>query len=245
MNAENGPHVLLVEDNARDAEYLATALDGMTHESMTSAEAALERFVARPDAWLITDIQLPGMSGVELAATVWERVPDTRVVVWSQYDDEIYLRTLTGSIPQEALYGDVLENNPVATLRRAGSSVFVDEQCWIDPQVRFVRAHTRQRSGAISDAEFDALLDVALGMTDQLIARRRFLSTRGVQSRLKSLYAKLGLDRASIDEGMNPRSRAVAIALRRGLLNSQELERAEQALGEWMLDDATRPRYQA
>ncbi len=89
----------------------------------------------------------------------------------------------------------------------------------------------------ISDAEYDVLLDIALGLTDQLIAKRRFLSRRGVQSRLKTLYQKLGVERSTFDdvhESLNPRSRAVTVALQRGLLNSYELEQAEMEFKEWM-----------
>ena len=82
------------------------------------------------------------------------------------------------------------------------------------------------------------LIDIALGLTDNVIAKRRYLSRRGVQSRLKSLYQKLNirgiLDHDTDSEVMNPRSRAVAIALQRGLINSEELAREEQELSRWI-----------
>jgi len=74
------------------------------------------------------------------------------------------------------------------------------------------------------------LIDIALGMKDLLIAKRRFLSRRGVQSRLKSLYSKLEVHRSALVEGINPRSRA---AFTRGLINQHELEVAESDFVEW------------
>jgi DNA-binding NarL/FixJ family response regulator len=107
----------------------------------------------------------------------------------------------------------------------------------VDPLLRSVQARNQKSQSPISDAEYEVLLDIALGFTDQMIAQRRFLSRRGVQSRLKSLYQKLGVERSTDHEGaeqLNPRTRAVNVALQRGLLNTYELRQAETELGCWL-----------
>jgi len=227
-------NVILAEDNARDMEYLASSLDGVSFEKASRGDDALELFRSRPDSYLITDLQLPGLNGVELSTEVWKITPATRIIVWSQYNDEVYLRALSRVIPSDALYGYVLKNNPSQTLKRAIQSVFLDEQCWIDPQLRPVQARSHDSPRIITDAEYDVLFDIALGMTDLLIAERRFLSRRGVQSRLKSLYSKLEVDNTAMIGEVNPRSRAVAIAFTRGLINQHELQRAESELAGWL-----------
>jgi DNA-binding NarL/FixJ family response regulator len=87
-------------------------------------------------------------------------------------------------------------------------------------------------------AEYEVLVDIALGLTDNMIADRRYLTRRGVQSRLKVLYQKLGADRASAKDDLgdtyNSRSRAISIALTRGLLNAFELKEAEKAWQRWL-----------
>ena len=88
-------------------------------------------------------------------------------------------------------------------------------------------------------AEYEALIDIALGLTDNAIAERRYLSRRGVQNRLRSLYIKLGANevaasRLGSPEVLNVRARAVSIALQRGLINSFELAREEQLLKVWL-----------
>lgn len=233
ISASSVAPIIVVEDNLRDREYLLLSLGGMEFEITDRGDLALEMFKAKPESYIISDLQLPGINGVELASEVCNLVPTARIVIWSQYNDEIYLRTLGQIIPAEALYGYVLKNNPTKILNRAVNSVFTDEQCWIDPQIRPVQARYQPRESGITNAEYEVLADIALGMTDQLIAKRRFLSKRGVQSRLKSLYEKLGIDRSSSNDGINPRSRAVALALTRGLLNKHELDRAEIRFSEW------------
>jgi len=83
------------------------------------------------------------------------------------------------------------------------------------------------------------LVDISLGLTDNLIAQRRYLSRRGVQSRLNSLYGKLSLDQEQfqsdkVGDAFNLRNRAVAVALRRGLINAFELEHEDDDLQEWL-----------
>jgi DNA-binding NarL/FixJ family response regulator len=49
-------------------------------------------------------------------------------------------------------------------------------------------------SRVVSPIDSENSVDIALGLTDKAIARRRYLSERGVQNRLRELYAKLGID---------------------------------------------------
>jgi len=117
--------------------------------------------------------------------------------------------------------------------------VLLDEQCWIDPEVRKVQGRARSGQTALSDIEYEALVDISLGLTDNLIAQRRYLSRRGVQSRLNSLYSKLGIDQEQfqsekVGDAFNLRNRAVAVALRRGLVNAFELENEEEEFQAWL-----------
>ena len=118
-------------------------------------------------------------------------------------------------------------------------TVLLEEQCWIDPEVRKVQGRARSKQTALSDIEYEALLDISLGLTDNLIAQRRYLSRRGVQSRLNSLYIKLGIDQEQFQspkfgEAFNLRNRAVAVALKRGLINAFEMDVEEEELQAWV-----------
>lgn len=228
--------IIVIEDNARDMEYLISSLSSYSLLTSSRGDEALELFREHPDAYVISDLQLPGLNGIELATSVWEITENAHVVIWSQYNDEVYLRSLAQIIPPDALYGYVLKNNPSDILKKAVESVFLYDECWLDPQLKPIKIRSENKLSVISDAEFEVLVDIALGMTDQLIAQRRFLSKRGVQSRLNSLYAKLGVDQISLSQGINPRSRAVGIALSRGLINQHELGKAEQEFVNWQND---------
>ncbi len=96
----------------------------------------------------------------------------------------------------------------------------------------------------LTEFEAEALYYLALGLSNWAIARKCSLSLRGVESRLATLYEKLF---TSLVEGTpneayeklayNVRTRAFFEALRRGLLNNDELEKAAVELEGWIERD--------
>lgn len=241
--AESG-EIIIAEDNPRDRQYLQEALPQFRLHLAHNGEEALELIRRHDKPWIISDVQMPKMSGIQLATAVWKTQPNARLLFWTHHKDEMYVRALGRIIPAETVYGYVLKDNTSDTLVRAVRAVFLEEQCWIDPKVRSVQARTTGAGHALTDMEFEVLIDIALGLTDNMIAQRRYLSRRGAQSRLRSLYAKLGVDQEQFldkeaGEALNLRVRAITRALHRGLINAPELEREEQQLQAWL---AARPR---
>ena len=128
-------------------------------------------------------------------------------------------------------------------LKLALRSIFVEAQCVIDREVRGLQQKSLGQAKGFSDSEYEILVDIALGLTDRAIARRRNLSLRSVQNRLQQLYEKLGVYQPDLSgersAAFNLRSRAVNVALQRKVLNRTALEQAEGELQEWLRD----PRY--
>ena len=220
----------IITDNFPDAGPVIEASDGNT-----AVEFALKH---RP-LLAVLDIKLPGLSGVKAARQIWSDLRLARIIFWSQYKDEIYIRELARIVPGETVYGYVLKSSTDDKLIAALRAVLVDEQCWIDPEIRSVQSRATNRTSGLTDIEYEALLDISLGLTDKAIARRRYLSERGVQNRLRELYAKLSIDIDQIiDERWgstySPRSRAISIAMQRGLINADELTRENEALQQWL-----------
>lgn len=231
--------LIIADDNPRDRAFLLQVLADYSPTATANGQEALAASADVAEPWVVTDIQMPSLNGIDLARQLWARQPAARLLFWSQHSDETYVRALARIIPAETLYGYVLKNNTADVVARAAHAVFREDQCWIDPQVRRVQARTRQQRDALSDAEYEVLIDIALGLTDNAIAERRYLSRRGVQNRLQSLYAKLGANelgatKAPNSDKLNVRSRAVAIALQRGLVNQFELAREEARLADWL-----------
>lgn len=234
--------VLIAEDNPKDYQFLDQLFDDWEEEveivRAPNGRVALELAQNLEDPLVVSDIQMPELNGIEMARAIWDDKPQARIVFWSQFKDEMYVRSLARIVPPETVYGYILKSSPRERIISAVRTVLVEEQCWIDPEVRKVQGRAGHSLTALSDIEYEALLDISLGLTDNLIAQRRYLSRRGVQSRLNSLYIKLGIDQEQfhaekVGDSFNLRNRAVAVSLARGLVNAFEMEREEAEFQQW------------
>jgi DNA-binding response OmpR family regulator len=81
----HSPVVLVVDDESVIADTLAEILTRSGYAAMPAydAEDALETALLMPPELLITDVVLPGMSGIELAITVRRIFPDCRILLFS------------------------------------------------------------------------------------------------------------------------------------------------------------------
>lgn len=109
--------ILIAEDNPKDFEFLEQLL-GSWDESVNitrtpNGRVALEVGLTRPNPLVISDIQMPEMNGIEFAKKLWEKQPEARIVFWSQFKDEMYVRSLAKIVPPETVYGYILKSSHV------------------------------------------------------------------------------------------------------------------------------------
>ena len=76
--------ILIVDDEDFVRNLLLETLSG-AHDcvAVASAEEALAQLARREFEVVLTDVSLPGMSGLDLAARLYDRHPEVRVVVMS------------------------------------------------------------------------------------------------------------------------------------------------------------------
>lgn len=235
--------VLIIEDDPLHRSYLHEAVSAALPECETVIEAengTMGEKLARDhrSAHVVMDLQMNNRNGIEAARTIWKERPDTRILFWSNYSDEAYVRGVSRIVPDGAAYGYVLKSASDERLKLALRSIFVEAQCVIDREVRGMQQKSLGQTRGFSDTEYEILIDIALGLTDRAIARRRNLSLRSVQNRLQQLYEKLDVYQTASDDHedsrFNLRARAVTVAMLRKLLNYSALERAESELAEWL-----------
>jgi CheY-like chemotaxis protein len=116
--------VLLVEDDPFVAEVMleTIAAFGCTVEWNDSAQPALDRLASgfTPDL-ILSDIRMPGISGVEFASKVNETWPDLKIVLMTGYTEEFEnippdqrRDVLLKPIDRESLYSMLKECLPSA-----------------------------------------------------------------------------------------------------------------------------------
>jgi CheY-like chemotaxis protein len=79
--------VLLVEDSSEVSLITVEYLTELGHSTVAvpAAESALERLAERSFDAVLTDVSLPGMSGIDLAKHLSEQYPEIPVVIASGY----------------------------------------------------------------------------------------------------------------------------------------------------------------
>jgi CheY-like chemotaxis protein len=79
------PVILVVDDESAVADTLTEILSRSGYTAMTAYDGpgALEIALLTPPELLITDVVLPGMSGIELAITIRRIFPDCKTLLFS------------------------------------------------------------------------------------------------------------------------------------------------------------------
>lgn len=228
--------ILIVDDEERDRGWLRNLLQENIPEHQPFQEAhdgqqAVDMALKHKPNLVFLDIKMPQLSGIKAAEQILQKLPETGVVMLSNFSDEVYVRQLWKIVPPNGAFGYVLKNASNDQVVEAAKAVLSGD-CWIHPGIARVIQRTQNRATSLTSAEYEALVCIALGMTDHAIAKRLYLTEKAVQSRLKSLYAKLGIPGRGEgqDTEFNQRCRAVYLANRRGLINQSELDDWESKL---------------
>lgn len=181
-------------------------LVGEANDGREAIELIVER---QPDVALL-DLQLPGLSGIEIAETIRNRGLGTRVVILSAFSESelVYKAVAAGArgyLKKDAGRPEVCE--AISAVARGDGVVPPAMQGNLLSEIE--RQHDHDR-GLLTDREREVLALTADGLSGPEIAARLHLSPTTVKTHLQNVYRKLEV---------SDRAAAVAEALRRGLLS--------------------------
>ncbi|MDA7510922.1 response regulator transcription factor [bacterium] len=187
---------ILVEDQALLRNVLAKAIRlDQRFELVADAEDGLEgKRVCEelvPDL-LITDIHLPGMDGVELAAWVIKALPSVRVLALTNMKDPFTLNRLQ----EIGIHGYVEKDQPLEILEEAMVEI-ASGHTYFTATIMSSQARLSDDPNAFSKVlsarDQEILCLVAQGETSKVIGERLELSRRSVETYRYRIMKKLGL----------------------------------------------------
>jgi two-component system, NarL family, response regulator NreC len=190
-----------------DFKLLGEAGDGI------EAVRVAERLA--PDV-LIVDLMMPGLTGLEVARQVRQRLPQTKVVVLSMHATESYVLEAL----RNGANGYVLKDSSADDLMKAVREVAAGRR-YLSPPLseRAIDAYLQKAEAAALDRpdsydtlttrEREVLKLAAEGHTNAEVAEKLFISPRTAETHRANLMRKLGLAN---------QSELIRYAVRRGLL---------------------------
>jgi two-component system response regulator NreC len=190
--------ILVVDDHAVVRAGLKLLLGNeegfeVVGEAGTADEAILRARLLEPDVVLM-DVVMPGRSGIDAARELRELLPETRIVILSMQDDPSYVREAL----QAGASGYVLKEGADTELVRAVREVAGGGR-YVHPELgaRLAAAEARARANAqadpLSHREREVLRLLALGHTNQEIAKLLFISVRTAETHRAHVMQKLRL----------------------------------------------------
>jgi DNA-binding NarL/FixJ family response regulator len=158
-----------------------------------------------PDVVLM-DLRMPGSDGVSATERIVAAHPATRVLVLTTYDTDADIVRAVEAGAAGYLLKDTPREDLIAGVRAAAAGETV-----LAPPIA-ARLVSRLRAPAAdlpTDREIEVLAAVSRGLSNAAIGRALHISEATVKTHLLRVFAKLGVD---------DRTRAVTVAMERGLL---------------------------
>lgn len=183
----NDPTVFLVDDDAavRDALSLLISLKGLRTAVFASAESFLQTYSPDWRGCLLTDLQMPGMHGLELQAVLVQRKVELPVVVLTAYGDVTTARAALKNGATDFLEKPVDDDVLIDVLRNA---IRLDEE---RHRVVAERTDTLERLNRLTPREREVLSLLAEGLQHRDIAERLQISPRTVEVYKARMMEKL------------------------------------------------------
>jgi two-component system, NarL family, response regulator NreC len=190
--------VLVVDDHAvvrSGLRLLIDAEDDMetVGEAGTVRDAIFEARSTKPDL-ILMDVVMPGESGLEGLPKLRHEHPDVKVLVLSMQDDPRYLREAFAAGASGYVLKEAADTEVVTAIREvAAGGRYVHPELGARMIAAEAEAARQAEEDPLSDREREVLRLLALGFTNQEIAKKLFISVRTAETHRSHVMQKLRL----------------------------------------------------
>lgn len=207
MSGQARLRVLSVDDHPLLREGIAAVVNSQA-DMCIAAQASSGREAIhmyrehRPDVVLM-DLRLPDISGIDALTAILSEFPSARVIILTTFEGDVEIQRSLAA----GAYGYLLKNMPPGDLVEAIRHVHAGRKRI--PSVIAAQLAEHLADEPLTGREIDVLRHVATGNRNRDIAERLFISEETVKVHVKHIMEKLGA---------SDRTAAVAIAVRRGII---------------------------
>ena len=207
--------VLIVDDHAVVRAGLRLLVDAEADletvgEAADAREAVFEARSSKPDV-ILMDVVMPGQSGLDVLPTLLHEHPETKVLILSMQDDPHYVREAFAAGASGYVLKEAADTEVVAAIREvARGGRYVHPELGARLIAAEAAAERRAEEDPLSEREREVLRLLALGHTNQEIAKRLYISVRTAETHRAHIMQKLQL---------GSRAELVRYAIAHGLLD--------------------------
>jgi len=208
--------VLIVDDHAVVRSGLRLLLGAEPDlepvgEAGNARDAVFQARALSPDVILL-DLVMPDRNGLDVLPQLVHENPDAKILVLSMQDEPRYVREAFAAGASGYVLKEAADTEVVSAVRTvAGGGRYVNPELGARLVVADAQAEKRAEADPLSDREREVLRLLALGHTNQEIAKTLFISVRTAETHRAHIMQKLRLQ---------TRADLVAYAMAQGLLDA-------------------------
>lgn len=188
----NKVKVIIVDDHAIVLDGIKSLLAEIENVTIaataTNATDALELLRQTKAELVITDINMPGMDGMEFIKTIRSNFPPTKIIVLSLHDEAHFVR----NIMKQRVQGYILKNDASSELVEAVHRVLAGKTFFSSKisQVIVEQINTSDSEKLLTEREIEIVKLIAGEFSNKQIAEKLFISERTVESHRKNIFRK-------------------------------------------------------
>ncbi len=187
--------VLIVDDHPMILEGMSAMLAQITfvHIAGTAANAyeAMQQIKAAAPDMVITDINMPEVSGIELALKIKKEFPAVKIIAMSTFKERSYISQMI----QNGAAGYLVKSASKEEIEEAILSVY-EGKLYMSLDINLSAKDKEELTDipVLSSREKEVLLLIADGFTNPQIATKLFISLHTVDSHRKNLLTKFAVN---------------------------------------------------
>jgi DNA-binding NarL/FixJ family response regulator len=199
--------VFSVDDHPLLHEGLATVIrnqpDLLLVGEASNGREAIQRFREHTPDVTLMDLRLPDMSGIDAMVAIRSEFPDARIIILTTFAGDVEIQRAL----QAGARAYVLKSMPPKELLEVIRQVHAGKKRIPAEIAAHLAEHYSDES--LTEREVEVLREISGGNRNRDIAEKLFITEETVKVHIKHIMEKLGA---------SDRTQAVAIAVRRGII---------------------------